>query len=230
MEERDLSGRVAELERRCGRLQAALGGALALGAAAWLAGARAPEQEVLRARGFELVDAGQVHGRLAFDGASPVLELYHHDPEGQASVALRAGPGPRGRAVFEELGSASLVLRSASGSARLLAGANAIPGQDQRQLLLLEGHGPRALLVAGSDHLGVNGEPPAAHPFATLDLRSEPGSATSTMPSVRLLATERTGTLELGTGQTPRAVLRYQDGEPSLSLQNAAGTSRFRAP
>jgi hypothetical protein len=150
MDEQELGVRVTALERRCVRLQAALCGALGLGAAAWLSAARAPGEPILRAQGFELVTpAGEVLGRLALDQASPVLELYHR--ESQASVALRAGPGPRGRAVFEELGSASLVLRSASGSARMLAGANAIPGQDQRQLVLLEGHGPSALLVTGTD-------------------------------------------------------------------------------
>lgn len=229
MDERELDVRVVALERQCGRLQVALCGALVLGAVAWLSSARGPGESVLRAQGFELVDsAGEVRGKLAFDEASPILELYHR--ESLASVALRAGPGPHGRAEFEELGNASLVLRHASGSARMLAGATAVPGQDQRQLLLLEGHGPRALLVTGHDVLGQNGAPPAPHPFSTLEMRSEPRSAPGSPATVRLVAAENTGTLELGAGETPRAVLRCQDGEPSLSFQDAAGTTRFRAP
>src|SRR5262245_19442077 len=229
MDERDLGVRVAELQRPRRRLQGALVGAAALGAVAWLAAARAPADTVLRAQAFELLNAaGEVCGRLALDQESPTLVLYAR--EAGASVALRAGPGPHGPLEYEELGNASLVLRHSSGSARMLAGATAVTGQDERQLVLLEGHGPYALLVTGHDNLAYLGESARPHPFSTLDMRSEPGSASATSPAVRLFASEKSGSLEIGTGQTPRTVLRYLDGEPSLSLQDAAGTTRFRAP
>lgn len=229
MSRNSLEARVMELERRCRRLQLASVALMAVVALAGLCAARTPQDAVVRAQRFELVDpAGEVCGSLALHGDSPVLLLLHN--ASHASASLRAGPGPIGRAEYEEVGSASLVLRSTSGSARMLAGANAIPEQDERQLVLLEGHGPSALLVTGKDNLAQVGEAPRPHPFANLFLRSQPGSAVGTMPNVLLSSTERASSLELGTGQTPRAVLRYQDGEPSLALENAAGTPRFRAP
>lgn len=115
-----VEARIEALEARCRRLQWGLGFAGVILGGACLAAFRAPDDAVVRARRFDLVNAeGQVRGRLEMDGTTPRLVL--ECPEEGSLAGISAGASPRkaraGDARIEGLGAGAVDVGWARGSA-----------------------------------------------------------------------------------------------------------------
>lgn len=140
----DLERRLATLERR--QRIAATAVVLALGAA-WLAGARAGDDEVLRARKIEMIDAeGRVRAELAID-ADGSAGLFLRDAEGRV----------RGCAIHDEAQTGFFALDTQGqvrvGAAQFAHGGGgfALHGEEGKGSAVLYYKGAGSLKFYGSD-------------------------------------------------------------------------------